>query len=203
MSTEWAREEAAVMAAVERIAEGWCGGTQSAFLYRLSRRLRGAGEIVEIGTYAGKSVTALAMGQRDAAGRPVHTFDRREHPDVAENLRAAGVDAWVHRHVVSSLDAAATWSRPIELLFIDGGHSVREVRDDISAWSPFVVEGGLVTLHDYPGWEAASPGAPEYQVHRAVHETLMTQPIDWQIVSDREHGSIFVLRRLNGAPRLL
>ena len=80
---------------------------------------------------------------------------------------------------------------------------VREVGQDIGGWTPFVVEGGLVALHDYPGWGAAPRGGPAYQVHRAVYDTLMAQPLEWQIVSDREHGSILVLRRLNGAPRLL
>jgi predicted O-methyltransferase YrrM len=195
-------EEAAARAAVERIADGWCGGGQPVFLYRLSRGLSGSGEIVEIGTFAGKSATALAMAQRDANGRPVHTIDIVEHPEVAKNLARLGVDRWVRRITGDSRAVAAAWTRPIELLFIDGGHAYAEARGDIDAWTPFVVEDGLVVVHDYPGWETADPAkAPRHAIHKAVHETLLAHPDRWQVVSDREHGSLVVFRRINPAPR--
>jgi predicted O-methyltransferase YrrM len=192
--------EEAMAAAVERIADGWCGGSQPRYLYRLSRGLAGTGDIVEIGTFAGKSITAIAMGQRDAGGRVAHTVDLREHPAVAANLTDAGIASWVRRWIGESVEVARTWTAPIELLFIDAGHRYAEVRGDVDAWTPWVVEGGLVVLHDYPGWSDGPPGPGDLQIHRAVHETLMARPLSWQLVSDREHGSLIVFRHVARSP---
>jgi len=41
-----------------------CGGGQAEFLFRLSLQTVGRGEIVEIGTNAGRSAIALAYGQK-------------------------------------------------------------------------------------------------------------------------------------------
>ena len=38
---------------------------------------------------------------------------------------------------------------PIHLLFIDGDHSYEAVSGDIKGWTPKVVPGGIVALHDY------------------------------------------------------
>jgi predicted O-methyltransferase YrrM len=43
---------------------------------------------------------------------------------------------------------AATWSEGIDFLFIDGDHSWTGIHDDWTMWSRFVVEGGVVLLHD-------------------------------------------------------
>jgi hypothetical protein len=43
---------------------------------------------------------------------------------------------------------------------------------------------------------------PRLGIHKAVHETLMAAPDRWQVVSDREHGSLLVFRRVNLPPRL-
>ena len=80
------------------------------------------------------------------------------------------------------------WSSPIELLWIDSDHRHQAVRGDILSWQGFVVPGGLVALHDY----ATDFGG----VAPAVHETLLSAPLQWRIVFDREFGSIVVLQRL-------
>jgi len=126
--------------------------------------------------------------------------DIREHPAVAANLTEAGIDSWVRRLVGDSVAVARTWSAPIELLFIDAGHLYAQVRADIDSWTPFVVEGGLVVLHDYPGWIVGAPGPDDLQIHRAVHDTFMAQPLAWQLVSDREYGSLIAFRRVVRAP---
>lgn len=203
MSVGLAEREAAVLAVVEGIADGWCGGSQPLSLYRLSLGLAGLGEIVELGTHAGKSTTALAMAQQENDGRPVQTVDREEHPRVADNLAAAGVAAWVQRTVGDTHAVGRKWTRPIELLFIDAGHTYAAVRGDIDLWTPHVVERGFVAIHDYPGWEKTTPNGVRHAIHKAVHETLMADSDHWQVVSDREHGSIIVFRRINAAPRVL
>ncbi len=60
--------------------------------------------------------------------------------------------------------AASTWPRnlPIDLLFLDAGHTYPEIRADIALWPPLVAPGGIVSGHDF----GVFPG-----VTRAVEET--------------------------------
>lgn len=50
----------------------------------------------------------------------------------------------------------------LDLVYIDGDHSLIGVRLDIAAWSPKVRWGGVMAFHDYEN--------PAYGVKQAVHE---------------------------------
>jgi len=63
--------------------------------------------------------------------------------DVATTEASAG------RLGRSSSERVHAWDEPaIGLLFVDGLHDPHSVLADIDAWEPYVVEGGLVLLHD-------------------------------------------------------
>lgn len=185
-----------ILAAIEAIPEQVCAPPQPRFLYDLSARTTGRGEVVEIGTMSGKSTIALAFGRRRAGGRPIHTIDIVEHPDLASNLARTGVDDHVIRHVARSSSVARTWSRPIELLWIDADHSYRGLRTDLRLWTPHVVPGGIVAIHDYPGFDDTDQKA------LGVRRALLSRPSRWRVVSDREAGSIFAVERLAASPAL-
>lgn len=51
--------------------------------------------------------------------------------------------------------AVKSWTLPIDVLFIDGDHSVEGVKDDWDNFSPFVKPGGMVYFHDC---DITSPG---------------------------------------------
>jgi len=42
------------------------------------------------------------------------------------------------------------WDIPIELLFIDGDHRYNYVKKDLELWGKWVINGGLILLHDRP-----------------------------------------------------
>ena len=130
----------------------------------------GAGAIVEIGSFMGRSTTWLASGSMSTYREKVTAVDHfrgsPEHQEGAEcetrelveggstfpafqdNLRRMEVEGYVDPIVASSEEAVKRWDRPIRLLFIDGDHSYEESRKDFELWSPFVVAGGIVAFHD-------------------------------------------------------
>lgn len=130
----------------------------------------GKGAIVEIGSFMGRSTCWLALGSKAAAREPVFAVDHfkgsPEHQPgqavaVAEletvgttfhqfqnNIAKMDVAEQVYPVQAESAEAAAKWRGPIRLLFVDGEHSYEAVKRDVELWSPFVVPGGIVALHD-------------------------------------------------------
>lgn len=58
------------------------------------------------------------------------------------------------------------WTRPIELLFIDGEHRYNYVKMDVEMWGKHLVSGGIILMHDssYPG------------VRRIINELIICNP---------------------------
>jgi predicted O-methyltransferase YrrM len=181
-----------VLSMIDEIPERMCGHPQPLYLYQLSRSLQGIGEVVEIGTCAGKSTVALAFGQKEKSGRKVWTIDIAEHPSFRSNLEKTQVGDWVTPIISRSSLVAQSWDKPVELLWIDGDHRRNAIVTDIKCWSRFVVEGGFMAFHDYPGADVMN------ETHRALYTYLFSKPGAWRIVSDREAGSIIVFQRLSG-----
>ena len=122
--------------------EGWLSDEQGRYLCAAAAATRGAGAIVEIGSWKGRSTSWLALGA-SRAGRRVHAIDphegSREDPSAhtldafLENLRRAGVSDTVEPLVMTSTRAAGVLTGPVELLFIDGDHSPAAVARDAEA----------------------------------------------------------------------
>jgi hypothetical protein len=162
-------------------------------MHELSSRIRGEGAIVEIGTCAGRSTIALAHAQLQKQGVTVHTIDIQEHPQFTANVERAAVSGFVHRIIGRSSEIARQWTGPIELLFIDGDHRANGVRCDLLSWSKFVIAGGYLAFHDYPG----VPGAPgQRETWKPVYRHLMSRPDLWRVVADRPAGSLIIFQRL-------
>jgi len=49
---------------------------------------------------------------------------------------------------MTSREAAAGWTDPIDFLFVDGDHSYDGLRTDWECWSPHLAPGGIACLHD-------------------------------------------------------
>jgi predicted O-methyltransferase YrrM len=137
--------------------EGWLSEAQGRALFDAASAATGAGAIVEIGSWKGRSTTWLASGAR-LAGQRVYAIDphsgSREDPaadtlnEFAANLARNGLADVVEPMVMTSDEAAARIPGPIELLFIDGDHSYDGVRRDAELWLPRLMDGGTVMFHD-------------------------------------------------------
>ena len=88
-----------------------------------------------------------------------------------------------------SHDAVATWTQPIDFLFIDADHSWEGIERDWRDWTPHVVAGGLVALHD----SRSVPGQADLDSVRFTSEVVLRDPRFTEIDAV---DSLTILRRL-------
>jgi len=153
--------------------EGWLRCLEGYTLSMLAADGGGSGEIVEIGSWMGKSTYCLASGSRRKQRERVTAVDHfqgspenQEEPVIREegttfrrfrqNIEAMGVADRVDPIVAPSEQAVRGWNRPIRLLFIDGDHSYEASKRDFECWSPFVHQDGLIAFHDVDASEGVS-----------------------------------------------
>jgi predicted O-methyltransferase YrrM len=168
---------------------------------------------LEVGAWCGKS--ALYLGAAAEATKSVlysldHHHGSEENQEGWEHFDATLVDASDGR-----LNTLPTWQRtigdarleetviglvgnsrvvarhfdqPLELLFIDGGHGHDVAWADYRAWSPKVVVGGSLLIHDvFPNPEDG--GRPPYEIYLAALES-------GEFVDVANEGSLRALRRV-------
>jgi len=145
--------------------EGWMTDDQARRLWDRAATVRSGGQIVEIGSYRGRSAIVLA---RAAGGRAsvvaidphagndrgpqqiygtVDEGDTDNHTFVT-NLRRAGVSDQVRHVRLPSQDAGREVSGAIDMLYIDGAHRYGPARDDIDEWGARVADDGTMLIHD-------------------------------------------------------
>jgi predicted O-methyltransferase YrrM len=128
-------------------------------LYRLGQMNHCGGVIVEIGSWQGKSTIALALGAVKAHREKIYAIDPHAvQPEegyledtrsaFVANIKQASVDGQVIPMIMTSKEAARDWRQPIRLLWIDGDHRYESVQQDFQLWEPFLLDGGIIALHD-------------------------------------------------------
>jgi len=126
-------------------------------LFAAAAASTGRGAIVEIGSWKGRSTVWLGHGAR-SRGLKVYAIDPHRHSredpgartldEFLTNLDRAGIRDAVEPLVMTSAEGAGVISSPVELLFVDGDHSVEGSRSDAQLWLPRVMVGGTVMFHD-------------------------------------------------------
>lgn len=119
------------------------------------------GVIVEIGSWIGASAVYLGQAVKEYGGR-IYSIDPHSasivhklrriadtEPIFRENLKRFEVQDVVEVIRAISMEALELWSRPIDMLFIDGLHFFKNTREDYLGWSPWVRSNGIVAFHDY------------------------------------------------------
>lgn len=153
-------------------AEGWFTEKEGRFLFESAERTAAEGVLVEIGSYQGKSTIFLSLGSRAGEGKKVFAIDPHDGGDDREkyrvigstdtfgsfkkNIEAAGASELVVPLVMTSEKAAENWAGPVSFLFIDGGHDFECVEKDILMWEKFLVEGGVIAMHDTNAYSVLS-----------------------------------------------
>ena len=168
-------------------AKGFMPPDEGELLFRYAVRRLPHGPALEVGTYCGKSAVYLGAAARETGGT-VFTVDHHrgseenqagwEHhdtglvdpetglmdtlPSFRRTIQRAGLEDEVVAVVGRSTTVSRWWRTPLSLLFIDGGHGEQPARDDYEGWSPHVMPGGLLLVHDvFP--DPADGGRPPYE----------------------------------------
>lgn len=158
---------------------GWLSKREGRLLYELAKLYGKGGEVVEIGSFQGKSTAFLAQAVKENGEGRVASID----PHLGEthatkngshfgetflkfkkNLRNLELDEFVVSLRKTSREASKAWKRKIAVLNIDALHEYEFAKEDLSRWLPHLIPGGVVICHD-----AFSP-YPE--VFQAVREKI-------------------------------
>ena len=184
-------------------------------LYRLASAVPDEDSVVvEIGSWMGKSTVVLGnalLAKRRATLTCIDPFDASGDPrstgryqsdakrlksslrEVFErNIRRAGVRRIIEVCQGYSNKVAEGWTKPVDMLFIDGNHAYDAVRDDFFTWSRFIKPGGVVAFHD--AYFEPAPGMGDYHAGpgQVIKEYVLTGST-WQPVC--HIGSLFVVRK--------
>ena len=145
--------------------EGWFSPEQVDRVVARAGEVRPGGRIVEIGSFRGRSMVAIARSApagveivaidphagNDRGPQEIEGFEEEAAEDnvvFRRNLEKAGVLERV-RHVRKfSHDAHRDVDGEIDVLHIDGAHRFKPARDDIVAWGARVAPGGSMLIHD-------------------------------------------------------
>lgn len=168
---------------------GFMPSDEGRALYDAAMRYLHGGIAVEIGTYCGKSTVMLGAAAA-ATDSVLYTIDHHhgseEHqagwefhdttmvdpvsgrfdtlPTFRRTLDAAGLDDTVVAVVGKSPIVARGWQSPLQLLFIDGGHSETAAQQDLEGWAKWVAAGGALVIHDvFP--DPRDGGRPPYNIY--------------------------------------
>jgi predicted O-methyltransferase YrrM len=196
---------------------GFMPADEGRALYDAAVTYLGDGVGVEIGTYCGKSTVMLGAAAQQTGG-VLYTIDHHHGseellpgweyhdtsmvdevtglfdtlPTLRHTLDAAGLDDHVVAVVGRSSVVARSWRTPLQLLFIDGGHTDAAAQQDFDGWARWVAVGGALVIHDvFPDPNAG--GQAPYRVYRRALDTGAFREVS-------AIGSMRVLERLSGTP---
>ncbi len=168
--------------------KGFLDKAEGDALYQLALNASASAPCLEIGSYCGKSTVYLgaACQQKRSVlfaidhhrGSEEHQLGEEYHDpelfdaeankmdsfrEFRKTLSRAKLEETVIPIVAPSRLVAQSWTTPLSLIFIDGGHSRQAAMDDYDCWSSHIIPGGYLVIHDvFPN--PADGGRPPYEI---------------------------------------
>lgn len=182
--------------------KGFLADDEARALYDHTLQASARGPVLEIGSYCGKSTIFLGLACLQT-GSTVFALDHHrgseEHqvgeffhdPDLYDageglmdtfrefrrNIRAANLDEVVVPVVASSEAAARHWQTPLGMVFIDGGHSLDAALIDYRCWTPHLMRGGILAIHDLFE-DAHEGGQAPYAIYRMARASGLFEELN-------------------------
>lgn len=170
--------------------KGFLDDREAERLYAIAREASTRGPCLEIGSYCGLSTAYLGSACRESGGTLFsvdhHSGSEEQQPGQAyfdpdlfdpdtgkidtfplfrRTLQALQLEDTVIPIVGRSEAVARHWSTPLALVFIDGGHTFEAAFGDYICWSPRLMPGGYLLIHDiFP--DPSEGGQAPYCIYR-------------------------------------
>lgn len=150
---------------------GWTQPEDARAIAMASLELPDDPVLVEVGVFMGRCTVLLAGARRVRGSGTVHCVDPfdcsgdafsighyRELLEAEEgrtleeafrrHVASCGLSDWIEVHAAPSAEVAGGWSRPVDLLLLDGDQSPEGARQAWEGWTPFLKPGGTVILRN-------------------------------------------------------
>lgn len=175
--------------------KGFMDDDEAIRLHSLARKAAARGPVLEIGSYCGRSAAVIGWACQESGGILFsvdhHTGSEEQQPGeeyfdpdlfddrtggvntfplFRETLETTGLTDTVVPLVCRSDIAGKMWATPLSMVFIDGGHSFEAAHTDFLTWSPHLMPGGLLIIHDI-FYDPAKGGQAPRQVYEKALET--------------------------------
>lgn len=171
--------------------DGWLSRNEAVGLYKISRLLPKNAIVVEIGSWQGKSTYCILNGLSSGKVYAIDPFNASGGADLkneAEYLeKAQGIDLLdtfkgnLRKYISTGrVEAKKGYSNQfsnefekIDLLFIDGDHTIKGCTEDYNLYAHQIVKGGYIAFHDYD--ENRSDLGPTHVINEIIlKENLFT-----------------------------
>jgi precorrin-6B methylase 2 len=171
-----------------KVIPSWTEEVERGLLAKLASEVQPKGLIIEIGALYGGTTAVLAKAAPKAKVISIDEFSwtPEGYPKATKELLESHLKEVGVKNVSvlegKSEEIGKTWDRPIDLCFIDGGHSYKYVFADLCNFAP---HSEVVACHDYgnPFWES---------IKQAIEDFVQLSP-EWVLAEVA--GTVVVLRR--------
>lgn len=196
---------------------GWLSEAEGKLLFDCARRCVGRGVIVEIGSWKGRSTIWLAKGSKQGRHVPVYAIDPHvgssEHKvmfnkvdtsaEFKANIENAQVNDIVFPLVMSSQEAAQTFDKSVEFIFVDGAHEYEFVALDFQSWFSKVIPGGIMAFHDTIGFKGPREfvnkfvfGSRHFRNIRQIDDITVAEKVEGNSWSERMYNHyVLIIKR--------
>jgi len=157
---------------------------------------------LEIGSYCGKSTIYLGAGFHEESQK-MFTIDHHQgseeqqpgeeyfDPDLYDErigkidtfrflrttLSEAKLEETVIPIVSRSETVARAWKTPLSLVFIDGSHTFESAQTDYQCWTPHIIDGGYLLIHDiFP--DPSQGGQAPFHIYNQAIESGKFEPVE-------------------------
>jgi len=185
--------------------EGWLTDNEMKFLCVAAEKFSKTGSIVEVGSWKGRSTVCLALGAKKSRSKiyaiDPHIASREDKTantkhEFKRNIGRFGLSGRVVPMIMKSEDAAKKWppKRHLGLLWIDGSHEYKDVKQDFMLWEKHLQDGGLIAFHD-SFFSGPSQIIKNYVIKSGKFSCIGR--IDYITFAIKKHEKSVVKRKLN------
>ena len=182
--------------------KGFLDKEEGKTLYEFAKLYSQKGLCLEVGSYCGKSAIYIGAAVKEN-NQKLYSIDHPKgseeqqpgeeffDPDLLDEdktgintlpfflntIDKAGLTNVVIPIISTSLEAGEVWSKPLAMVFIDGGHSEKAANEDYDTWIPHLIRGGLLAIHDvFPNPEDG--GRPPFNIYTKAKESGLFKELD-------------------------